>query len=112
MLDQQQDTAPAPADERSRAALYRRPMPGGGFVDVEIDAGHQSRGAGSGPRGRVILERRADQARRLGHQPPVVAEMAGDDMDDLMAELFRLARDNAALARNLMRWQSARSRAD
>jgi hypothetical protein len=29
-----------------------------------------------------------------------------------MAELFRLVRDNAALARSLMRWQSAGGRAD
>jgi hypothetical protein len=112
MLDQQQDAGHAPADGRSRIALYHRPMPGGGYVDVEMDAEHVSEGAAARIRGRVIMERRAELGRRVGHQPPVVAEMWGDDTDELMADLFRLACDNAALARSLMRWQSARSRAD
>ena len=62
--------------------------------------------------GRVIMERRADPSRRYGHHAPVVAELAGDDLDELMADLFRLARDNAALARSLMKMHSARARAD
>jgi hypothetical protein len=41
----------------------------------------------------------------------VVAELVGDDRDELMADLFHLAEDNAALARSLMRLQ-ARQRAD
>ena len=77
-----------------------------------MDAEHESEGATARVRGRVIMERRADIGRRIGHQPPVVAEMWGDDTAELMAELFRLACDNAALARSLMRWQSARERAD
>ena len=112
MLDQQQDAGQAPADGRSRPALYHRPMPGGGYVDVEMDAEHVSEGAEARVHGRVIMERRADIGRRIGHQPPVVAEMSGDDADELMSELFRLACDNAALARSLMRWQSAREGAD
>ncbi|MDB4881585.1 MAG: hypothetical protein JWL95_351 [Gemmatimonadetes bacterium] len=112
MLDQQEDTGHAPADGRLRTALYRRPMPGGGYVDVEMDAVRGSTEVVARAWGKVILERRADHRRRTGHRPPVVAEMAGDDADELMAELFRLARDNAALARSLMRWQSARDRAD
>jgi hypothetical protein len=58
------------------------------------------------------MERRADPARRYGHQAPVVAELSGDDRDELMADLFRLARDNAALARSLMRMPTAQQRAD
>jgi hypothetical protein len=112
MLDQQQDAGQAPADGRLRTAVYRRPMPGGGYVDVELEAERESETAGRSASGRVIMERRAEHGRRAGHQPPVVAEMVGDDIDELMAELFRLARDNAALARSLMRWQAARSRAD
>ncbi|MEO6527183.1 MAG: hypothetical protein ABIP93_11200 [Gemmatimonadaceae bacterium] len=115
MLDQQQDAGYAPADGRSHTAAYRRPMAGGGYVDVEMDV-EMLTGRGTGDatvhvRGRVILERRADRARRAGHQPPVVAEMVSDDTDDLMADLFRLASDNAALARSLMKWESARMRA-
>ena len=114
MLDQQQDAARGAREGSSGATLYRRPMPGGGYVEVELDEPPAEMASGAGPmRGRVILERRADPGRRYGHQAPVVAEMAGDDRDELMADLFRLARDNAALARNLMRRQSGASqRAD
>jgi hypothetical protein len=89
-------------------------MPGGGYVEVALDAPSAEMTSEAGPmRGRVIMERRADPGRRYGHQAPVVAELAGDDRDELMADLFRLARDNAALARNLMRRQSGASqRAD
>jgi hypothetical protein len=112
MLDQQQDTGHATPEQRSRTSLYRRTMPGGGYVEVEVEATGDAADPAGRRRGRVILERRADMGRRVSHQPPVVAELVGDDMDGLMAELFRLVRDNAALARSLMRWQSARGRAD
>lgn len=109
MLDQQQDTGHASADGHSaaRGALYHRPMPGGGYVDVEMDLVRVSDGAAPRVRGRVILERRGDHGRRIGHRPPVVSEVTGDDVNDVMAELFRVACDNAALARSMMRWQSA-----
>jgi hypothetical protein len=114
MLNHQQDTGHAPVDGRSGtgAALYRRPMPGGGYVEVELDVVREADDVALRARGRVIMERRSDPGRRDGHQPPIVAELAGDDVDEVMADLFRLAQDNAALARGLLRWQSARARAD
>lgn len=113
MLDQQQDAARGARQGSAGAALYRRPMPGGGYVEVELDEPPADMTPeAAAVRGRVILERRADPGRRYGHPAPVVAEMAGDDRDELMADLFRLASDNVALARNLMRRQSARQRAD
>jgi hypothetical protein len=112
MLDQQHDTGHATPEQRSRTSLYRRTMPGGGYVEVEVDAAGESADGEGRRRGRVILERRADMGRRVGHQAPIVTELVGEDVDGLMAELFRLVRDNAALARSLMRWQSARGRAD
>jgi hypothetical protein len=42
----------------------------------------------------------------------VVAELSADDRDELMGELFRLAQDNPALARGLMRWQARHQGAD
>ena len=108
MLDQQHDAGHARSDGRPREARYHRPMPGGGYVEIEIEP-TQDRVQS---RGRLIIERRADVARRLGHEPPVVAEEVHDDTDALIAELFRLAHDNAALARRLMQWQSARARID
>src|SRR5512133_3214065 len=114
MLEQRQDTGHAAADETSeaRAAIYHRPMPGGGYVDVEVDVVRESADEGSRVRGRVTLERRAEENRRTGHRPPVVAEFTGDDVDVVMADLFRLACDNAALARSMLRWQSSRLRSD
>jgi hypothetical protein len=114
MLDQQHDTEHASADERSeaRAALYHRPMPGGGYVDVEMEVVHERGDAEGLVRGRVTLERRAEQGRRVGHRAPVVAELTGNDVNEVMADLFRLACDNAALARSMMRWQAERMHAD
>jgi hypothetical protein len=113
MLDQQQDAERGARNATRGAPLYRRPMPGGGYVEVELDASPADAAAsgGGGPlRGRIVMERRADPGRRYGHSAPVVAELASDDHDELIADLFRLARDNAALARNLMRMAGGRRR--
>jgi len=115
MLDQQQDADHGAREGPSGAAQYRRPMPGGGYVEVELDAPPADPMPGSAAarvRGRIIMERRADPRRRYGHQAPVVAELSSDDRDELMADLFRLAQDNAALARSLMRMPTGQQRAD
>jgi hypothetical protein len=116
MLDQQQDADHGAREGLSGAAPYRRPMPGGGYVEVELDsplADLTPGTAGVRVRGRIIMERRADPRRRYGHQAPIVAELSSDDRDELMADLFRLAQDNAALARSLMRMPTAlQQRAD
>jgi glycine cleavage system regulatory protein len=89
-------------------------MPGGGYVEVELEipGAETNEDADRMLHGRIIMERRADPGRRHGHQAPVVAELTGDDRDELTAELFRLARDNSALARSLMQLRSARQHAD
>ena len=115
MLDQHQDAEHGAREGARATPLYRRQMPGGGYVEVELDAPSGeavSEGQGMPIRGRVVMERRADPGRRSGHHAPVVAELAGDDRDEVTADLFRLARDNAALARSLMRMYAGRERAD
>jgi len=115
MLDQYQDAESGGYEGRAGTPLYRRPMPGGGYVQVELDASEADASPESGHgelRGRVVMERRADPGRRYGHRAPVVAELVGDDRDALMADLFHLARDNAALARSLMQQRAAPDRAD
>jgi glycine cleavage system regulatory protein len=115
MLDQHQDAAHGAHEGQSGDTLYRRPMPGGGYVEVELDAVRalaDGEPAARRHRGRVVMERRVDPGRRNGHRAPVIAELAGDDRDELTSELFSLAQDNAALARSLMRQQSTRQRAD
>jgi hypothetical protein len=110
MLDQQHDAGRAAPDGSTRDARYHRLMPGGGYVEIEVEL--ITTADSTRPLGRLIIERRTDHGRRLGHQPPIVAEVLHDDLEALLAELFQLAHDNAALARSLMQWQSKRARAD
>ena len=76
--------------------VYRRELPGGGYVAINVDG---ERGV---TRTRVCVERRAREARRDGHLPVVIAEADGDDRSPAFAELYRLAADNAAIARALL----------
>ena len=114
--------------------LYHRELPGGGYVAIEmiVDSdgggmteleriaierrstearrlGHQPPSfnlpAGRPFKARVCVERRADTARREGHEPPVIAEAEGENS---FGELYRIASDNAAVARRLLRWKAAR----
>src|SRR5512144_645878 len=85
MLDQQQDAERGAHNETRGAPLYRRPMPGGGYVEVELDASPADAalsGSGGPLRGWIVMERRADPGRRYGHSAPVVAELASDDHDE------------------------------
>jgi len=110
MLDQRQGGEAAMSEGSAHDARYHRPMPGGGYVEIEVAPSAERESSQS--RGRLIVERRSDHERRMGHQPPVVADVLHEDRDALMADLFELAHDNAALARRLLEWQSARARAD
>jgi hypothetical protein len=98
----------------NRTRLYRRDLPGAGYV--EIDATHapaegvEQRGA-TRSRIRISVERRASAERRAGHAPPVVAEFTGDGRAPEVGELYRMASDNAALARALLEWQGRRQQA-
>jgi hypothetical protein len=117
--------------------LYHRELPGGGYVAIEMvvdgdttDAaeldrvaverrGDEARRSGHQPpsftvpagqpfRARVRVERRAEPGRRDGHEPPVIAEAQGETSHTVFGELYRIASDNAAVARGLLRWKTAR----
>lgn len=77
-------------------SVYRRDLPGGGFVAIEIVR------ESSPKRTRVSVERRAIADRREGHQPIVIAEADGDERSPSFTDLYRIAADNAAIARALM----------
>ena len=118
--------------------LYHRELPGGGYVAIEMVSevdgselteleriaverrsdetrrlGHQppsfSMPAGRPFRARVRVERRAEAVRRDGHECPVIAEAQGDTSSTVFGELYRIASDNAAVARGLLRWKTARA---
>jgi hypothetical protein len=82
--------------------LYRRTLPGGGFVNVEVEAPSAS----GVHRAVVAVERRSDPVRRDGHNPPVVASAEGGSRQSVFAQLLTIAADNVAVARALLRWKS------
>ena len=90
------------ADMPTEKTLYRRKLPGGGFVNVEVEPPSPA----GVHRAVVAVERRSDPARRDGHTPPVVASAEGGSRQSVFAQLLAIAADNVAVARALLRWKS------
>jgi len=96
---------------RASEALYARPMPGGGYVRVEMVVSDRGNVTTERRRGRVVVEQRV--LARVGEAIPlVVEEVEGDDENEIVEQLFRIARDNAAIARRVLRFRAAAPRAD
>lgn len=89
----------------SQPVLYTRELPGGGYVAIEAVPGSDVT-----YRAQVTVERRADPARRTGHTPPVIVELAGRNQSEVFSALHRIAADNVSVASAILRWQSARAR--
>jgi hypothetical protein len=81
------------------APVYRRELPGGGYVAIDVRREREI------ARTRVSVERRAKHERRDGHRPVVIAEADGDERSAAFAELYRIAADNAAIARAVLELQ-------
>ena len=87
-----------------RAPVFRRELPGGGYVVIGVERPGADRTV---PRTCVWLERRADDERNAEYQyAPLIAEADGDETSAGFTELYRLAADNAAVARGLMEWRA------
>jgi hypothetical protein len=85
-------------EKRQSERLFHRDLPGGGYVAIEL--AHKK--SDEARRVRVIVERRGDRSRRQGHAPPVILEE--DWMPERgFGELYRIACDNVAIARGLLR---------
>ena len=84
-------------------ALYSRPMPGGGCVRVEMLESEPANLAAERLRGRVVMKRRSFAPPDADDEQLIVEEVEGDDANSVVAELFRIARDNAAIARRVLR---------
>ena len=102
-MAEQQAIAGERGAERASQALYTRPMPGGGCVRVELVVSNPAHVAAERLRGRVVMERRLTARHVPKEEPLVVEEVEGDDENVIVAELFRIARDNAAIARRILR---------
>jgi hypothetical protein len=113
VLDQQDDALERGAHDvpAEITPLYTRTMPGGGYVKVELVVSDRGDVAHERVSGRVVIEPRNASPRRDDLAPLVVEEVEGEDENSVVAELFRIAQDNAALARRVLRQRSIR-RAD
>ena len=56
-------------ERRSSERLFHRDLPGGGYVAIDLNAGTAAERMV-----RVVVERRGDRGRRVGHRPPVILE--------------------------------------
>jgi len=99
--------------ERSRAPVFRRELPGGGYVVIGIE-----RPTGDRPVARtwVWVERRVSDGRVVtatadGREAdaPIIGSVDGDEQSAAFTEMYRLAADNAAVARGLMQWRASRA---
>ena len=104
-MSEQRASAGGRSAERELQSLYTRPMPGGGCVRVELLVSDSAHIAEERLRGRVVMERRSTARHTPQEDPVVVEEVEGDDENLIVAELFRIARDNAAIARRILRRQ-------
>jgi hypothetical protein len=99
-MEQSHAVSSAHSDRRSTERLFHRDLPGGGYVAIELSA-HEST---TPRRVRVIVERRSDRARRLGHRAPVILDEPWNP-DRGIGELYRFACDNVSIARGLLQLQ-------
>ena len=109
MHESRQDAVDSARSGTTPHALYSRPMPGGGYVRVEMLV--SERDEADRLHGRVVMERRAAVPATPEEEHVIVEEVEGDDPNVVVAELFRIARDNAAIARRVLRRQTPDMRA-
>jgi|GEM_PF-1894652 len=92
--------------------LYCRPMPGGRYVRVGVAGERAGERGGRGAQGPVVIEQRSFAPPAPDDEELIVEEVDGANANMVVAELFRIARDNAAIARRVLRKQAATLRAD
>jgi hypothetical protein len=92
---------------RDSQQIYRRQLPGGGFVAIEVTPVRNLLGWRK-YRGEVIVERRARE-RREGHAAPVIARADAATMDMVYHELFPTAHSNVAIAARCVARQRERA---
>lgn len=89
------------AERRGSERLFHRDLPGGGYVAIEL-TGQVS----ADRRVRVVVERRGERARRIGHSAPIIHDEVWTQERGI-GELYRMACDNVAIARGLLLLRSA-----
>ena len=92
--------------EGPRAQVFRRELPGGGYVVIGVERPTTDR---SVARTCVWVERRDKDDRQTGLDAPIIASVDGDERSAAFTDMYRLAADNAAVARALMQWRASRT---
>jgi hypothetical protein len=87
-------------NEREAELVYRRTLPGGGYVAIEASPVCSPHGARY--HGEVVVERRA--TRRDRSTAPVVACADGPSVDAVLRDLFPIAHSNARIASECIRY--------
>jgi hypothetical protein len=83
---------------------FRRTLPDGATVLVSVEQEAETKTH----HGMLQVERRQDEARRLGHPPPVVAESRAATQQEALALLMSVAEDDAEVARRMAEWEAMR----
>ena len=95
------------SEKAPRAPVFRRELPGGGYVVIGVERPTPDRAV---PRTCVWLERRSGDDRNAEYKDaPLIAVVDGDETSAGFTEMYRLAADNAAVARGLMQWRAKNS---
>jgi hypothetical protein len=81
---------------------YRRDLPGGGFVAVEVQPMRTSWWRHPRYEGRVLVERRSE-ARDGDHSSPVIARATGNTVEEVVQALLPAARCNEAIGAAFLR---------
>jgi hypothetical protein len=81
---------------------YRRDLPGGGFVAVEVQPMRTSWWRQPRYEGRVLVERRS-VSREGDHASPVIARATGDSVEEVVQALLPAARSNEAIGAAFLR---------
>jgi hypothetical protein len=80
--------------------LYRRELPGGGYVAVDVTCERALWRTKF--RGKLIVERRTT-GRAEHHEPPVIAEAEGRSVESVVQQLLPTAESNVAIGAALVR---------
>lgn len=87
--------------EAGSEQVYYRTLPGGGFVAIEVTQSRTLMGR-SKYDGELVVERRADQRRRIGHDAPVIARTQAPSIARIFHELFPVAESNVTVATRVL----------
>ena len=90
-----------PAADRPRSPVFRRELPGGGYVVIGVERPTTDRAVA---RTWVWVERRSD-GRQSDTEAPIIASVDGDERSPGFTDMYRLAADTAAIARGLLEWK-------